>query len=124
MFIIKSDGKTVAICEQPWFIKIKAETGCFVAAAEAEAQGVSANSVPYNLPGHDEILIDGEVAPEAEVISVDMLDYIKGLEETNAVLEDTICELDSSTDERITNAEDSICELDILVSELTKGGEA
>ena len=44
------------------------------------------------------------------------------LVEANATLEDTICELDSSTDERITNAEDSICELDILVDELMNGG--
>ena len=46
------------------------------------------------------------------------------LVEANATLEDTICELDSSTDERITNAEDSICELDILVDELMNGGNS
>lgn len=46
------------------------------------------------------------------------------LVEENAALEDTICELDSSTDERITNNEDSICELDILVNELIDGGNA
>lgn len=47
---------------------------------------------------------------------------IERLEAEKTVLEDTICELDSSTDERITNAEDSICELDILVDELMNGG--
>lgn len=129
MFLIKSDGKTVGICERPRFIKVKDSTGCFVESAEEEAQGVSANGTPYNLAGHDEIQIDGETAPEAEVISTELLDYVKGLEddnaalvEANAALEDTICELDSSTDGRITNAEDSICELDILVNELMNGG--
>lgn len=129
MFLIKSDGKTVGICDQPRFIKVKESTGCFVETTEEEAQGVSANGTPYNLAGHDEIQIDGETAPEAEVVSTELLDYIKGLEDSNAALqeanstlEDTICELDSGTDERITNAEDSICELDILVDELMNGG--
>lgn len=51
-----------------------------------------------------------------------LVDQVAQLQEEKAVLEDTICELDSSTDGRITNAEDSICELDILVNELMNGG--
>ena len=90
MFLIRSDDKTVCICEQPRFIKVKEETGCFIEAAEEDAQGVSANGTPYNLAGHDEIQIDGETAPEAEVVSTELLEYVKGLEDSNAALEDDL----------------------------------
>lgn len=104
MFIIRSDGKTVALMDQPRYIRVNADTGVYIEADEQEAEGIAANGQPFNLPGHTEItrqvFVPGETedegtvvtetAPEAEVVSTELLEYVKGLEDSNAALEDDL----------------------------------
>lgn len=104
MYIIKSDGQTVALQEQPRYIRTNPASGAYIESDEEHAEGIAANGLPFNLPGHTEItrqvFVPGETedegtvvtetAPEAQVLSEDLLLYVKGLEDTNSALEEDL----------------------------------
>ncbi|MBR1646163.1 MAG: hypothetical protein IJ685_05220 [Selenomonadaceae bacterium] len=46
-------GAVIGRTETPRFIRKKISTGCFVNAAEKDAQGIAFQSKPYNLQGRD-----------------------------------------------------------------------
>lgn len=82
MVKIISEGATIALCDAPHYIRLKAETGAYVGATQEDAQGIAVLGEPYNLPGHDEItrtVLKNEetgetetvTAPEAYVVEVD-----------------------------------------------------
>lgn len=52
--IIKIDGTELGITDSVNYIKISA-SGSYISASEYDAIGVSFNSEPYNLVGHNEI---------------------------------------------------------------------
>ncbi len=82
MVKIISNGDTIALADEPKYIKVKTETGAFVPAEKDDAQGIAVMGEPYNLPGHDEITrvqlkneetgeTETVTAPEAYVVEVD-----------------------------------------------------
>lgn len=82
MVKIISEGKTIAICDEPRYIRLKAETGAYVRATQENAQGIAVLGEPYNLPGHIEITrttvkdeetreLENVTAPEVYVVEVD-----------------------------------------------------
>lgn len=82
MVKIISEGATIALCDAPHYIRLKAETGAYVGATQEDAQGIAVLGEPYNLPGHDEItrtVLKNEetgetetvTAPEAYAVEVD-----------------------------------------------------
>ena len=116
MYVLTSEGERLIFCEEPRYIKINPNSGCFIQASFEDAQGVAVLSQPYNLPGHTEITrevftpteggeegegtITREVAPEVEIERVDDYAYLKGLEDKNV-----------SQDDEITNNELALCEI-------------
>ena len=144
MYAIISKGELLALCERPRYVKRNAETGAYVEAAEAEAIGIAvggpvgaiAGTIPcaiavggevYNLPGGTAI----PDAPEALAQEGEAEEYvfrnhariIENEETTNAAfaaVEEAMCELDSSSEERLTAVEEALCELD---SAANGGGE-
>lgn len=82
MYKIISDGKAIALCDEPRYIRLRAETGAYVRATQENAQGIAVIGEPYNLPGHTEITrvalkneetgeTETVTAPEAYVVEVD-----------------------------------------------------
>ena len=115
MYILTSEGERT-LCDEPRYIKVNPNSGCFIQAGLEDAQGVAVLGTPYNLPGHTEITrevftpteggeegegtISREVAPEIEIERVDDYAYLKGLEDKNV-----------SQDDEITNNELALCEV-------------
>ena len=116
MYILKSAGETAGFCEEPRYIKVNPNSGCYVQANAGDAQGIAFLGTPYNLPGHTEITrevfipteggeegegtIERQVAPEVEVERVDDYQFLKGLDDKNV-----------SQDDEITNNELALCEI-------------
>lgn len=119
MVKIISNGKIIAICEKPRYIKVKPETGIYIQTDEKHAQGISIDGDVYNLPDHTEISKDilnketGEyelgIAPEAFTVEIDggtlLISEINNLkEETN----DILCDVDIN----LEDIKEALCELD------------
>lgn len=99
----------------------------YVEAAEAEAIGIAVGGEVYNLPGGTAI----PDAPEALAQEGEAEEYvfrnhariIENEEATNAAfvaMEEAMCDMDSSSEERLTAVEEALCELD---SAANGGGE-
>ena len=121
MYAIISKGELLALCERPRYVKRNEETGAYVEAAEAVGGEV------YNLPGGTAI----PDAPEALAQEGEAEEYvfrnhariIENEEATNAAfvaMEEAMCDMDSSSEERLTAVEEALCELD---SAANGGGE-
>ena len=54
MYKIIKDDNVLAYVEKIRYIK-KHSNGCYVQCEPGEAHGIAYDSIPYNLPGHDEI---------------------------------------------------------------------
>ena len=92
------EGKTVAMIEEPWYVKVKPSTGAWIHCKPAEAEAISLRGTLYNLPGKTTIAD----APEALVVPVDAIDeiYRGGIEVYNnkiAEIEDALCDIDAET---------------------------
>ena len=132
MYAIISKGELLALCERPRYVKRNEETGAYVEAAEAEAIGIAVGGdvykrQVYNLPGGTAI----PDAPEALAQEGEAEEYvfrnhariIENEEATNAAfvaMEEAMCDMDSSSEERLTAVEEALCELD---SAANGGGE-
>lgn len=119
MYAIISKGELLALCERPRYVKRNEETGAYVEAAEAEAIGIAVGGEVYNLPGGTAI----PDAPEALAQEGEAEEYvfrnhariIENEEATNAAfvaMEEAMCDMDSSSEERLTAVEEALCELD------------
>ena len=119
MVKIISEGKVIAICEEPRYIRIKPSTGVFIQTDEKHAQGIAVLGTPFNLPGNTEIggyFYNEETkkeefiaAPEAHVMQIDggalLMSEIGNLRgETNTIL----CDVDSS----LEDIKEALCEID------------
>lgn len=82
MVKIISEGKTIALCDEPRYIRKNEESGAYVRVLREDAQGIAVLGEPYNLPGHTEItrvVLKNEetgetetvTAPEAYAVEVD-----------------------------------------------------
>lgn len=120
MVKIISEGATIALCDAPHYIRLKAETGAYVGATQEDAQGIAVLGEPYNLPGHTEITrvalkneetgeTETVIAPEAYAVEVDGGEMIvAGMNEVNATTGDALCELDAG----LEDVKDALCEID------------
>jgi hypothetical protein len=52
VYQIIKDGETMALVDEPVFIRLQ-ENGCYGRTTEEEAQGISVQSTPYNLEGRE-----------------------------------------------------------------------
>lgn len=82
MYKIISDGKVIALCDEPRYIHKNEESGAYVRVLREDAQGIAVLGEPYNLPGHTEITrvvlkdektgeMETVTAPEAYAVEVD-----------------------------------------------------
>lgn len=120
MYAIISGGVLAALCEEPRYVRKKAETGVYVETTAEKAEAVAVNGTLYNIGGGDAV----PGAPQAVVRQESAGEYIfrngARIEENREdadtafiAVEDAVCELDASTDVRISNIEDALCELDM-----------
>ena len=82
MVKIISNGETIALSEEPRYIRKNETSGAYVRAQQEDAQGIAVLGEPYNLPGHTEIArtilkdegtgeTETATAPEAYAVEVD-----------------------------------------------------
>lgn len=115
MYKITSEGKLVAICDEPRYIKVKQSTGAFIQTTENDAQGIAVNGTPYNLSGHVEITVAGETAPVAFINPVDGGSVLFKDTGRITVNEDNILELQDATcgmDATMEEMMEALCDLD------------
>lgn len=93
MYEVISESKRIALCEEPRYIKVKPESGCYIQAESDEAEGIVINGLGvFSLKGKLKDL------PEAEVRKIDggaLLLEIEKLNNSIAELENAIVELDA-----------------------------
>lgn len=127
MKAILSAGALLALCERPRYVKRNPESGAYVEAEEAEAEGLAVGGDLYNLPGGTAI----PDAPEAIVSDMDGAELIfqnrahigKVEASTGAAvisIEEALCDLDETATDRLAAVEEALCELDNAVN---GGGE-
>lgn len=127
MYAIFSGGALVALCDNPRYVCINPDSGCYVEATPEEAVAVSVNGSLYNINGGNAV----PDAPEAVVREDDAAEYIFGnrarIEKNEAVtgaavvqLEEALCEQDAASEGRISAVEEALCELDSVIN---GGGE-
>lgn len=127
MKAILSAGLLLALCERPRYVKRNPESGAYVEAEEAEAEGLAVGGDLYNLPGGTAI----PNAPEAIVNDIDSAELIfqnrahigKVEEDTGAAvisIEEALCDLDATATEKLAAVEEALCDLDTAIN---GGGE-
>ncbi len=106
MYKIVTDEGVIALCDEPWYVRKKTESGAWIHCGEDEAEMLSVNGTLYSL---DEVI----VAPQ-ETGTVVFEHALKINEQGVAIvgIEDSVCELDSLQEERLAMIEQAITELD------------
>lgn len=123
MYAILSEGKIIALCDKPRYVRMKKETNTYIEAKKEEAEALAVNGTLYNLPGGAAI----PDAPEAIVTRCDgggkmfeqQGDIAKNAAATVKV-ENALCDLDAAAEARAAAFEDALCDMD---SVLCGGGE-
>jgi len=67
MYKITKNGKGIAICDKPRFIKLNKESGAYIEASQAEAEGVAVGGQVYNFNGK-------QIQENAEEVMVSEID--------------------------------------------------
>lgn len=107
-----NNGETVGYAENPYFIKKKKSTGCFIRTNEEEAQGIAYKNMPYNLQGRESLGVD----KTAVLIECDTAEGINDeIAASEGRTDDVLCEMDMS----IEDIKEALCEID----EIINGGE-
>ena len=123
MYAILSNGALVSLCEKPRYVKRHERTGVYVETEEADAVAVAVSGTLYNIHGQE--LIKG--AQQAIVVEREASEYIfqnkahieENAENTNSAIitmEDALCEMDMTSQTKMTAMEDALCELDMAMS--------
>ena len=89
--ISKDSGERIALCEQPRYVKINANSGAFIQCDREDAEGVAVNGEVYSLNNQ----LEGK--PEAVIIETDTGAAILTAEQQAAEIlkiKAAICELD------------------------------
>lgn len=120
------DGRVVALCDKPRYVKINENSGAYVEASHDEAIGIAVNGIVYNIDGREDIpnmpqaiVREGEVS---EYIFEHGVKIVENEKRTNSAfidVESAVCELDTATEERFNIMEVALCEIDAKVN----GGE-
>ena len=127
MYEIIIEGRVVALCEKPLYVKVKEDTGAYVEASPDEAVGIAVNGIVYNIDGRDDI----PDMPQAVVKKSSVSEYVfehgvkisENEKRANAAIidvESALCEHDTMTEEHFKIVEIALCELDAKVN---GGGE-
>lgn len=119
MYGILNNGTIISLCDEPRYVKISETNGCYVQCSKEEAIALSVNGILYNINEEKNI----QDAPQAMAIEIDAPEYIfnnkKELEQNTkyiSEIEDAICDLDSTKEDRLTDIENALCELDNLIN--------
>lgn len=118
MYQIVKDGTIFGLIERPTYVQ-RLPNGAYGLCGEAEATGIAYAGAVYHLDdrprtGDTETILLIEV--DGGELTYAQLQEITA---TKTATEDAICELDATSDERLTAIEDALCDLDTLLS----GGE-
>lgn len=97
--------KIIGYTNKVLYIRLKAETGCYVSCKRENAEGIAFNSVPYNLSGHT-------MKEELKTVAVSEDDdgtvIVQIVADSEGRTSDVLCDLDSDIEE----IKDALCELD------------
>ena len=98
MYRIVSEGKVVALCDEPRYVRKKVESGAYIQCDEADAEAVAVSGNLFSLKGKTPI----EDRPEAMISKVDGGEFLfsnyvdkMNFSEENSTIEDALCEMDS-----------------------------
>lgn len=130
MYLILSEGAIVDYCDEPRYVKKNPTSGAYIQTDAANAEGIAVRGTLYNIGDRTDIpdapaaIIRGDVStPDYIFINKETID--KNKEESDAALielENSLCDMDMSTQETIAALEDTICELDIMIMEVAENG--
>lgn len=104
--IIDTDnGNVIGYTNKVLYIRLKAETGCYVSCKRENAEGIAFNSVPYNLSGHTmkdglKTVVVSEDDDGAVIVQI--------VADSEGRTGDVLCDLDSDIEE----IKDALCEID------------
>lgn len=97
MYRIVSEGKLIAICEKPRYVKIKESSGAWVQTTAKEAEAIAVKGDLYGFNGHE---VEGR--PKASVFETDSAEWVydnyvqdNDYKAAIASLEDALCEMDA-----------------------------
>lgn len=111
MYRIKTkDGRTI-LTEKPIYIRRHSAPGVYLMCKPEKAEGVAHHGTPYFFDEGNSI---------QEFDGADELRNLRAVqmtqEETNAAMENALCEQDAAMDERMSALEDAVCELDAAIN--------
>lgn len=123
MYAIVSGGELVSLCDNPHYVKLNEENGCYVESDESEAIAVSVRGDLYNINGGNTI----PDASQAAITQSDGAEYVfqnraritENEESTVAKMievENALCDLDTVAESKLTAIEDALCEMDSMMN--------
>lgn len=106
MYRIVTDEGIIALCDEPWYVRMNPESGAWIHCDENEAEMLSVNGTLYSLD-------ETAVIPQ-ETGTIVFEHALKIDEQGNAIvgIEDSLCEIDTQQEERIAMIEQALCEMD------------
>lgn len=119
MYAILSGGLLISLCDKPRYIRKNEKNGVYIESTKEDSIGISVHGNLYNFTGKNSI----PDAPEAIIVQGDVAEYvfhnqtriINNEESANAAIiemENALCDIDTHTVERLSILEDALCELD------------
>lgn len=103
--IVTSDG-IIALCDEPWYVRKNPDSDAWVHCEKDEAEMLSVNGTLYSLD-------EAQAIPQ-ETGTVVFEHAVKITKQGVAItdIEDSLCEIDSQQEDRISMIEQALCELD------------
>lgn len=93
MYKVVSEGRLVAICEEPRYVMKKPATGAWIEADAEHAEALAVKGELFGFNGHE---VEGR--PGAILLKADTAEWVVdhyAQKEAIAALEDALCEMDS-----------------------------
>ena len=115
--ILGADNNVIGYADEPRYIRLKPTSGAFVPCKREDAQGIALKGTPYNLSGHDEIIItvfeDEEEkrvpAPEVFVREIESGDVVlQEIDNSEAKMGEVLCDMDID----LEDIKEALCEID------------
>ena len=111
------EGKIVAYCENPVYVKKHPDGGCFQPATAEDAIGVAAGDEVYNLFGFNEIegakyaIVKDDAEQRSSYFNTVANDVSETIEDVSTI-EDALINQDIDLDDRIAAIEDCLIAMD------------
>ena len=97
MYKIVSEGRLLAICEEPRYVRKKESTGAWIQTDSENAEAIAVKGQLYGFDNHE---VEGR--PTANIIPIDGLEYVfdnyvqdVDYKTAIAALEDAMCDIDA-----------------------------